>query len=106
MSTPKPMTSEERRGYDRALDDLASWSREIADQTRATRELSAHAKQAVTERMHAVDSMARALKLGFGPNTSAPSKPMGQACNFWHGETLSCGRPGGCRYDQKKGGCV
>tara|TARA_Y100001963_G_scaffold73574_2_gene102304 strand:+ start:7064 stop:7369 length:306 start_codon:yes stop_codon:yes gene_type:complete len=101
MSTP--MTSEERRGYDRALDDLASWSREIADQTRATRELSAHAKQAVTERMHAVDSMARALKLGFGPNAS---EPVQRPCAFWHDDTLACGRPGGCRHDPSTGCCT
>ena len=103
MNTPATMTSEERRGYDRALDDLARWSSEIADQSRSSHDLSDHAKQSVTERMHAVGSMASALKLGFGPNAFAPSKPTGQACNFWHGDTLSCGRPGGCRYDQTTG---
>jgi len=28
-----------------------------------------------------------------------------QPCSFWHADTLSCGRPGGCRYDQKTKRC-
>tara|TARA_R100001086_G_scaffold207228_1_gene123021 strand:- start:3792 stop:4142 length:351 start_codon:yes stop_codon:yes gene_type:complete len=29
-----------------------------------------------------------------------------QPCRFWHADTLNCGRPGGCRYNQKTGSCT
>ena len=51
---------------------------------------------------HAAEQKFQILRTEFDAWTG---KIASQPCSFWHADTLSCGRPGGCSYNQNTRNC-